>query len=100
RLAADLDLGARARARGAQGALELLALRRRPDDAEPALRAQQPPRPPRLRPVDEELRQLVRRRRRGLRDEREEAAHERLDPLSGRAGNPEDAGDPLVCDPE
>ena len=48
------------RAGGAQRALELLVGRRRADDAEAAVGAEQPPRPRlRLRPVDEEVGELV-----------------------------------------
>src|SRR5262245_61109299 len=102
-LFADLHRCAALGAGGPQRTLELLLAGRRPDDAEATLGAEERPRPRlRLRPVDEELGQVV-----GsglldgrLRHEREERAAKLLQPLAGRAGESEHADDALVLDVE
>ena len=105
RLLADLDLVALARACRSEHGLELLALGRVADDPEAAVGAIDPVRAARrrLRAVLEELRQLGRvlgaRLRRG-RAEPEERELELVDPRAGRAGDREDADDPLVLDRE
>ena len=90
RVVADLDRGAATRAGLAQRALELLLARRRADDAEAVLGAQQAPRPGlRLRAVDQEVgdpSSSPRSTRRRLGHEREERAAELVDPCAGRAG--------------
>src|SRR4051812_14835227 len=100
---ADLHPDPLLRAGGAQSPLQLLLGRRRAEHAETALRAQQAPLPDlRLRPVDEEVGQLLLPSilLLHLRHEREQATAEILQPLPGRARQPEHGDDARVVDLE
>src|SRR5207247_6906456 len=103
RLVADFDRRTAFRPGGLEHALELILRRRRALHAEATLGPQQAPRSRlRLRAVDEEVGELVigAVERRGLGDEREEAAAELVEAGAGRARHAEDGDDTLVVDGE